>query len=217
MAPASGWQPLPFACETRRVSWSGAPSFTEPSEGSDRISARLSWSSTKYGPSVCSGLTIHVGNVPNVAADAVAVLVLAGTVALLSAVASGTLVCASALGAGVAVAATVGLLTTPSVAASVAASVAVLAGGVLPACWGTHPARTAAPAIPNKARISRRLRIRPTCRSSLSIPSLSKQLQTASNTSKEPALNRNLRSLTTAWWKMRQPLSSQTCPSDCYG
>src|SRR5215207_5191395 len=35
----------------------GTPSFTEPSEGSERISERLICSSTKYGPIVNSGRT----------------------------------------------------------------------------------------------------------------------------------------------------------------
>src|SRR5438128_6766745 len=37
------------------------PGLTELSEGSERISERLSFSSTKYGPSVSAGLTMHAG------------------------------------------------------------------------------------------------------------------------------------------------------------
>src|SRR3990172_2921002 len=71
VAPASGEQALPVTCETRNTSASGTPSFTEPSEGSGRMSDRLSCSSTKYGPSVISGRTTQDGDVTAVAtADA---------------------------------------------------------------------------------------------------------------------------------------------------
>src|SRR6266487_5036590 len=42
---------------TTILSVSGRPSLTELSEGSERISERLSWPSTKYGPMVNSGRT----------------------------------------------------------------------------------------------------------------------------------------------------------------
>src|SRR5690348_17246939 len=41
----------------------------EPSEGSERMSERLSRSSTKYGPSVCSGVTTQAGKVAEFAVD----------------------------------------------------------------------------------------------------------------------------------------------------
>src|SRR4030095_11968222 len=42
---------------TLMLSVSGTPSSTELSDGSERISERLSWSSTKSGPIVSSGRT----------------------------------------------------------------------------------------------------------------------------------------------------------------
>src|SRR6266542_867437 len=71
VAPASGVQPLLPTCETRNVSCSGVPSFTAPLVGSERMSERLSFSSTKYGPSVSAGLTTHAGT-PAGAASVVA-------------------------------------------------------------------------------------------------------------------------------------------------
>src|SRR5439155_17350174 len=72
-----------------------------------------------------------------------------------------TTVCASALRPGVAAA-------TPDVGA-----VAPLVGAAEPDCDGPQPTSIAAPAAPRSASTSRRLRIRPTCRSSLSIEILS--------------------------------------------
>src|SRR5262245_49577114 len=51
----------PAILETLITRLSGAPDFTEPSDGSTRTSERLSFSSTKYGPSVCSGRTTQAG------------------------------------------------------------------------------------------------------------------------------------------------------------
>src|SRR5690348_12876102 len=54
VAPAMGaW--LPPAWPMLKTSASGVPGRTELSEGSLRMSERLSFSSTKYGPSVSSG------------------------------------------------------------------------------------------------------------------------------------------------------------------
>ena len=49
--------------ETWNVKRNGTPGFTEPSEGSERMSERLSFSLIKYGPSVCSGRTTQEGMV----------------------------------------------------------------------------------------------------------------------------------------------------------
>src|SRR5262245_13907678 len=43
----------------RSVSSRGVPGLREPSDGSTRMSERLSTSSTKYGPSVCAGRATH--------------------------------------------------------------------------------------------------------------------------------------------------------------
>src|SRR5262249_17388782 len=61
MALLSGLQEAPVMRETWNVKRKGRPGFTEPSEGSERMSERLSFSSIKYGPSVCSGRTTQEG------------------------------------------------------------------------------------------------------------------------------------------------------------
>src|SRR5881396_2229323 len=55
---------------TLNVSTSAIPGLTAPVEGSTRMSERSSFSSTKYGPSVSAGRTMHEGTVT--AADAAA-------------------------------------------------------------------------------------------------------------------------------------------------
>src|SRR5262245_12631602 len=57
IALLSGLQEAPVMRETWNAKRKGTPGFTEPSEGSERMSERLSFSSIKYGPSVCSGRT----------------------------------------------------------------------------------------------------------------------------------------------------------------
>jgi hypothetical protein len=47
--------------ETVSVRANGVPGFTCPSAGSERMSDRFKRSSTKYGPSVCSGRATHKG------------------------------------------------------------------------------------------------------------------------------------------------------------
>src|SRR5213083_2485267 len=73
IAPSSAVQPPLLISETLKISWSGMPSFTEPSVGSDRMSERLSFSSTKYGPSVSAGRTIQAGAVAVFDVDAACV------------------------------------------------------------------------------------------------------------------------------------------------
>ena len=63
VAPASGVQPALPTAETRRVSASGTPSFTDLSVGSDRMSERFRRTSVKNGPSICSGVTTQAGSV----------------------------------------------------------------------------------------------------------------------------------------------------------
>src|SRR3981081_4959082 len=71
VAPLSAAHELPLTRDTRNVSVRGAPGLTVPFVGSERISLRFSFSSTKYGPSVTAGRTMHDGSV--VAADAAVV------------------------------------------------------------------------------------------------------------------------------------------------
>ena len=59
VAPATGVHVLAPADSTRSLSMSGSPAFIEPSAGSERTSGRLRRSSTKYGPSVCCGVTMQ--------------------------------------------------------------------------------------------------------------------------------------------------------------
>src|SRR3989442_12275431 len=56
-APTMGVQVAPFTFDTVRFKRNGTPSFTAPLLGSDRMSDRLSLSSTKKGPSVRAGVT----------------------------------------------------------------------------------------------------------------------------------------------------------------
>src|SRR6476619_7391607 len=63
LAPPSGAQAL-VSCETRNVNASSAPCRTEPSEGSERMSERFNFSSTKYGPSVSAGRATQAGIMP---------------------------------------------------------------------------------------------------------------------------------------------------------
>src|SRR4051812_10806269 len=65
IAPASGAHELPID-ETLNVRLNGEPALTAPVLVSERTSERLSFSSTKYGPSVSSGLTTQ----PALAAEA---------------------------------------------------------------------------------------------------------------------------------------------------
>jgi hypothetical protein len=74
VAPLSAAHELPLTRETRNVRVRGAPALTVPFVGSDRMSLRFSFSSTKYGPSVTAGRTMHDGSVV-VAADAAAAVV----------------------------------------------------------------------------------------------------------------------------------------------
>src|SRR5262245_14890408 len=60
-ASLSGVHSDPAILETLNTRLSGEPDFTEPSDGSTRTSERLSFSSTKKGPSVCSGRTTQAG------------------------------------------------------------------------------------------------------------------------------------------------------------
>jgi hypothetical protein len=55
-APATGAQ-APSARTTTIVRFSGVPACVVPSDGSLRMSERLSFSSTKYGPSVLDGVS----------------------------------------------------------------------------------------------------------------------------------------------------------------
>src|SRR6185369_13943817 len=59
--PGSGAQASPRSAETLNASWSTAPGRTSPLAGSERMSDRTRRSSTKYGPSVCSGRTTQAG------------------------------------------------------------------------------------------------------------------------------------------------------------
>src|SRR5438094_3936592 len=61
VAFASAVQALPVTFETRNVSASVAPGFTAFVVGSERMSERFSFSSTKYGPSVRAGRPTHDG------------------------------------------------------------------------------------------------------------------------------------------------------------
>src|SRR3990170_1129285 len=131
-APARGVHPSLETFETRKTTSSGSPSATDPSDGSERMSDRMSISSTKYGPSVSSGRTTHAGvrmTVVNPASE-VAVEPPASTPVALG----------------------------PSATAVAATS-----------SLGAHATSSAAPAVPNSARTSLRLRTLPTGRSSLSI------------------------------------------------
>src|SRR5262245_1034698 len=58
-APASAPQPLAPTCDSASVSSSGTPGRAVPVAGSVRMSERFSISSTKYGPSVRTGVTTH--------------------------------------------------------------------------------------------------------------------------------------------------------------
>ena len=60
-APVNGWQPPVLSRETSSVRVNGVPGLTRPSVGSERMSDRFKRSSTKYGPSVCSGRTTQEG------------------------------------------------------------------------------------------------------------------------------------------------------------
>src|SRR5581483_1380787 len=157
-APARGTQPLLLIWETRTVRFNGAPSLTVPSDGSERMSERLSFSSTKYGPSVSSGRTMQEGKATLVAAVVGAVFALAAATvatcccAVAMAVglfAATTAVCASAFGTA-AVAALVGCTVDTSPGAQAASAAALIA----------------ALAAPNSASASRRLKTRPMGRSS---------------------------------------------------
>jgi hypothetical protein len=75
VAPLSAAHELPLTRDTRNVSVRGAPVLTVPFVGSERMSLRFSFSSTKYGPSVTAGRTMHDGSV--VAADDAAAAVVA--------------------------------------------------------------------------------------------------------------------------------------------
>src|SRR5438477_9944120 len=92
VAPASAVHALLVSDDTLMASVSGAPSFIAPFEGSLRTSARLIFSSTKYGPSVSAGRTMHAGtDVAAPAADVAApvALVVAVEFAVRDAVAVG--------------------------------------------------------------------------------------------------------------------------------
>ena len=59
-APTSGVQPTSDEiCESFMRIVSGTPGRTTPVLGSERMSERFSRSSTKYGPSVRAGVTVH--------------------------------------------------------------------------------------------------------------------------------------------------------------
>ena len=58
-APVSAVQALFCTRETLKVSCKGTPDETAPVTGSVRISDRLSFSSTKYGPSVSAAVSTH--------------------------------------------------------------------------------------------------------------------------------------------------------------
>src|ERR1700690_3054751 len=60
-APDSGEQALFPISETWNLRFRSRPAFTKPSVGSERISERLSLSSTKQGPSVRAGRTTQDG------------------------------------------------------------------------------------------------------------------------------------------------------------
>src|SRR5439155_20361721 len=80
---ANAVQPEDATRETLNVSASWMPGFTAPVDGSVRMSVRLSFSSTKYGPSVSAGRTMHDGaaTVPLTDAPAAAALVAAALAA----------------------------------------------------------------------------------------------------------------------------------------
>src|SRR6266568_7834135 len=61
VAFASAAHALPLTFDTRNVRPSMAPGFTAFVVGSERMSERFSFSSTKYGPSVSAGRTTHGG------------------------------------------------------------------------------------------------------------------------------------------------------------
>jgi hypothetical protein len=63
----------PTIFDTAKVSARGRPCFTVPLPGSERMSLRWSFSSTKYGPSVSAGLTMHEGTPATPDADAAVV------------------------------------------------------------------------------------------------------------------------------------------------
>src|SRR4029079_13143903 len=62
--------PAPSTRSTVRASVNGAPGLTAPLAGSLRTSERSSCSSTKYGPSVCAGVSTQAGRAPVVWAGA---------------------------------------------------------------------------------------------------------------------------------------------------
>ncbi|MNC85358.1 hypothetical protein D3C83_09510 [compost metagenome] len=62
IAPASATQPALPMDETRRLRFRSAPSLTDLSAGSERMSERLRRTSVKNGPSVCSGVTMQDGS-----------------------------------------------------------------------------------------------------------------------------------------------------------
>src|SRR5262249_12507138 len=124
-----------------------------PSLGSLRISDRFSLSSTKYGPSVIAGRTTHIAAAPPAVLPAVVAALVAAVVAALVALAS--------VGAAVK---TVVLVAAEAVGAAATGPVAVR-----PATLGAQAASAAALMAPSTASASRRLKSRPTGRSSLSI------------------------------------------------
>src|ERR1041385_6427808 len=72
-APASEVHAPPETFDTLNVSTNGVPGFDS------RMSLRFSFSSTKYGPSVIAGRTMHDGSVTVVPPDAAAVETLVAT------------------------------------------------------------------------------------------------------------------------------------------
>src|SRR3954451_12227235 len=80
-ASLSGAQaPVP-TCDTRKASVKETPACTAPLLGSERTSERLSFTSTKYGPSVNSGRTTQSGTAAACAVGEAATGVAAATVA----------------------------------------------------------------------------------------------------------------------------------------
>src|SRR6266850_265637 len=99
MSTCAFWSATQPAADTRatlKVSASARPGFSAPVVGSERMSERFSFSSTKYGPSVSAGRTMQ---------DGVATAAPVVAAALAPALAAGAAVTAATLAAVVGVAA----------------------------------------------------------------------------------------------------------------